>query len=262
VRTTLLVLFNESRKRFLIVWDYKFDVVVQMVMIGVIFIGASFFLGAGQFNAQQLATLFLGYAVWFYARVVIMSTTADLLGEAQSGTLEQMYMTPAPTEALILGRMLAMLVTTTIMVLLTCVGLVLLLHITLPIRWEGLPVLLITLAGLFGFTLVLAGATLVFKRTEALADLLQNALLFLSGSLLPIERFPAWLAFIARALPITQGIDVLRNVMLNGQSLSATWNDGSLIWLILHSALYLSVGWLVFKWGERVAKRQGSLGHY
>jgi len=262
MRTALLVMFNESYKRLLIMWDYKFDVIVQLVMIGVIFIGASFFLGGGQFLPQQLATLFLGYAVWFYARIVIMSTSGDLLGEAQAGTLEQMYMTPAPTEMLILGRMLAMLITTTIMVLLTSLGLIVLLHITFPLRWEGLPVLLITLAGLFGFALVLAGAALVFKQTEALADLLQNALLFLSGSLLPINHFPVWLAAIARTLPITQGIDVLRNVVLGGESLSTAWNNGSLLWLIIHSALYLSIGWLIFKISERIARRRGSLGHY
>src|SRR5438874_11241887 len=99
----LLAMFNETYKRLLIIWDYKFDVLTQLVMIGTIFIGASFFMGGGQFDPKQLAPLFLGYVVWFYARVVITTTSADLLGEAQAGTLEQMYMTPVPTEILVLG---------------------------------------------------------------------------------------------------------------------------------------------------------------
>lgn len=262
MRTSLLVMFNETYKRILIVWDYKFNVLIQLLMIGIIFIGASFLLGGGQFNPDQLTSLFLGYVVWFYARIVIMSTGADMIGEAESGTLEQMYMTPAPTEVLILGRVFATLLTTTLMVLLTGLALLFLLHISLPLTWEALPILLLTMAGLFGFALTLAGAALVFKQIEALSDLLQNLLLFLAGSLLPLSKFPDWLAGIARTLPITQGIDVLRNVELNGQSLSDTWRNGSLIWLILNSALYLVSGWLIFKWCEHTAKRQGSLSHY
>jgi ABC-2 type transport system permease protein len=92
--------------------------------------------------------------------------------------------------------------------------------------------------------------------------LIQNALLFLTGSLLPVSRFPEWLATIARTLPITQGIDVLRNILLNGQSLSSAWSNGSLVWLVIHSCLYLIVGWIIFKWCESIARKQGSLSHY
>jgi len=262
MRIALLAMCNETYKRFMIVWDYKINVITELVMIGVIFIGASFFLGGGQFNPQQLDTLFLGYIVWLYARIVIMSTGGDLVGEAQAGTLEQMYMTPAPTEMLVLGRVFATLITTTVMVFLTGIALILILGLNIPVRWEAFPVMGLTLAGLFGFALMLGGATLVFKRIEALADLIQNALLFLTGSLLPISHFPGWLATFARTLPITQGIDVLRNVELNGQTLTSAWVNGSLIWLVVNSALYLSVGWVVFKWGERIARTQGSLSHY
>ena len=262
VSISLLAIFNETYKRFLIIWDYKFNVLTQLMLIGIIFIGASFFLGNGHFNPQQLIILFLGYVVWLYARIIIMSTGADLVGEAQAGTLEQMYMTPAPTETLILGRVLATLFTTTIMVLMTAIALVLILGISIPLRWEGLVILGLTLAGLLGFALILGGLTLIFKQTDALADLIQNALLFLTGSLLPIGHFPPWLAFFARTLPITQGIDVLRNVLLNGQSLIAAWDNQSLVWLIVNSSVYLIIGWVVFKYSERFAKKQGSLSQY
>ncbi len=259
---TLLVMYNELYKRILISWNYKFDVIVQVIMVGTIFIGAAFLLGGGHFNSVQLSTLFIGYIVWFYARITVLSTSADLHGEAEAGTLEQTYMTPAPTEILVLGRMLAMLITATIMVLLVSVILLLLVHISFAPRWEAIPVLLLTLAGLFGFTLILGGATLVFKQVEGFADLIQNALLFLTGSLLPITNFPGWLAAIAKTLPITQGIEVLRQILLQGQSFASTWADGSLRGLLLNSAVYLIVGWLIFKGCERVAKQQGSLSHY
>jgi ABC-2 type transport system permease protein len=79
---------------------------------------------------------------------------------------------------------------------------------------------------------------------------------------LPINRFPLWLSIIARTLPITQGIDVLRRILQNGESLRGVWNDWSLIWLIIHSSIYLCVGWVVFKWCEKIAKKQGTLSQY
>jgi ABC-2 type transport system permease protein len=258
----LLVMFNEVYKRILIMRNYKFNLIMQIILVTAIFVGASFLLGGGKFNSAQLATLFVGYIVWFYARITITSTSSDLQAEAENGTLEQTYMTPAPTVMLIIGRMLAMLFTATVMVFVVSVVLLLLLHINLPLRWEAIPVLILTLIGLFGFTLILGGATLVYKQVDSLADLIQNLLLFLTGSLLPVTSFPGWLAVIARTLPITEGIEVLREVVLQGQSLSSTWANGNLSGLLLNSAVYLVVGWLVFKWGERVARKEGTLSHY
>lgn len=198
----------------------------------------------------------------FYARSTIMETSADMLAESSAGTLEQMYMSPLPSEFLLLGRLFALLISTTIMMLITIGSLALLLHISIPLGWTGLLILLITLAGLFGFTLALSGAALMFKQIDALADVLQNVLLFVTGALFPISIFPGWLAAIARTLPITQGIVVLRAVVLNGESLSAALANGSLVYLLIHSTLYLCGGWLIFKGCERYARRHGSLGQY
>jgi ABC-2 type transport system permease protein len=258
----LPIIFNETHKRLLLLWNYKFNIVTQFVTVILLFIGAVFFVQGGEFDPGQMPALLLGYIIWFYARIVIMSTSSDLISEAQAGTLEQMYMSPVNTDFLLLGRVLALLVSTTIMVLLPALGLVLLFHIHITLSVDALLPLLLTLIGLFGFSLALSGAALVFKQVEALSDLVQNALLFLTGSLVPVSHFPEWLALISKALPITQGIIVLRDMLLQGQTLAAAWADGSLIWLTIHAVIYVSIGLVIFRWGERIAKQQGSLGQY
>ena len=77
-----------------------------------------------------------------------------------------------------------------------------------------------------------------------------------------MESMPGWLSAIARTMPSTQGIVVLRRLVLGGASLGAVWRDGSLAWLAIHSVLYFAVGWTVFGLCERTAKAQGSLGQY
>ncbi len=259
---TLLVTGNEIYKRLRILLAYKMNMVTRILTVGLIFVGISYFIENGQVNPAPLASVFLGYLLWFYARIVIVSSCEDMMGEAQAGTLEQMYMSPVPAGLLLFARMIALLLSTTVMVALPMALLALLLRIQIPLRWEEGVVLAITLAGLFGFTLALTGMALIFKQIEALADLVQNALLFLTGTLLPVTRFPEWLTIFTQTLPITQGIIVLREVSLDQQSLVSVWTNGSLLWLCVNSVCYLLGGMLVFKWGESVAKEQGSLGHY
>ena len=87
-------------------------------------------------------------------------------------------------------------------------------------------------------------------------------MLFLTGSMLPVDRLPEWLEAAARALPTTQGIVVTRLVVLDGRSLGDVWSDGSLVSLVIHSALLLLVGLAVFIYLEGVAKTRGTLGQY
>ena len=171
-------------------------------------------------------------------------------------------MSPTPIGIILLGRVFANFLISTAQLLIQGTALLLLLNVRLPMRWEALPVLGITLVGVFGFGFMLAGATLVFKQIESLANLFQNVLMFFNGMLLPLDAMPGWLASIARTMPTTQGVYVLQRLLLDGESLMSMWQDASLIWLIVHSMVYFTIGWLVFSSCERIAKTRGSLGQY
>lgn len=259
---TLHIIGNEIFKRLRILWTYRMNILTQVLTVGFIFVGASYFIENGQLNPAPLASVLVGYLIWFYARIVIMSSSEDLAREMQAGTLEQIYMSPVSASLLLFARLIAMLLSTTVIVTIPMTVMALVLRIQVPLRWEEAVALGITLLGLFGFTLALSGVALIVKQIAALADLVQNLLLFLTGALVPVAHFPGWLAAIAQSLPITQGIIVLRGIALSHQSLSGTWANGSLVLLCANSASYLIVGLLIFKWGERVAKVRGSLGHY
>ncbi len=64
---------------------------------------------------------------------------------------------------------------------------------------------------------------------------------------------------LARFLPTTLGVEVTRKVVLEGQSLSSVWADGTLPWLIIHTAGLAVLGWLVFLLNDRRAMRHGTL---
>ncbi len=258
----MMTVFNETHKGLLLAWNYKVDLILEVFMMGFAFIGLSFLIGGGQLDEAQVAASLIGYLVWYFAVRAIANMSTSLKNEMQAGTLEQMYMSPTETGLLLLGRALSTLFTTTIIAGLIALGPILVLGAKLPLAPATTPVFIITVLGLFGFGFAIGGFTLIFKEVASVRDMVQYALVFLNGALLPIDVFPPWLAFIARLLPTTQGIIVLRQVGLEGMTLVEVWQSGSLMWLLIHSAVFLTLGWFIFKWCETFAQNRGLLGQY
>lgn len=262
ISTATLAFYNETRKGLLLIWDYKFSMITQIVMFGMIFLGITFLMGDGSFDPSRTGSILVGYLVWFFYNLAINDLSWNLMEETRTGTLEQMMMTPAPTGLVVLGRGFARLVFSIAMLVLLGGSMILLLNVQLTFKPAAAFLFVLTLIGVYGFGFAIAGITLVVKQVGTLANVLGNLLLFLNGTLLPISKLPDWLAAISRTLPTTQGIVMLRRVMLGGDNLATMFVDGSLFYLLIHSAIYLVLGWTIFKWCERVAKRKGTLGQY
>lgn len=255
-------ILNETYKGLLLLWNYRFNMVMESIIIAFVFIGLNFFTGDGELNQGNLDSSLIGYVIWIYTFMAISNMGWSLKEEAQTGTLEQMYMSPTPPELLILGRTLAAFITTTATILIVGIIVIPLFEISLPFNLEGILVFGLTVFGLLGLGFMVGGATLVFKHVESLSYFIQYGLMFLNGSLVAIDKFPGWLATFARLLPGTQGIIVLRQALIEQQSFHELWLDGSLILLILHSGMYFLVGVILYKVGERRARRDGTLGQY
>jgi ABC-2 type transport system permease protein len=262
MKTMTIAFLGEVRKGLLISWTYRANTFVSLFTVGFVFLGIGFLMGGGQIDPAELGSMFMGYLTWFYALGAINNLSWGIRGEINAGTLEQMSMSTSPIGVVLLGRAFANLIISTAQILIQSLVISWLIGSRLPMTWTGVPVLVVTLIGVYGFGFILAGATLIFKQVESFSNLFQNILLFMNGTMLPVASMPDWLATISYSLPSTQGVVVLRRVVLEGQSLLAVWQDKSLIWLIVHSALYFTAGWIVFAYCEQRAKAQGSLGQY
>lgn len=256
------ILFNEVYKRLLILWRYKFSLATKLVSTGLIFVGICILLPGQSVAPATLAPLLVGYIVWFYARFIISSSAGDISAEATTGTLEQVYMSPVHISFLLMARLFALFLSTTVMATIPTIGIVLFWHISIPFHLSALLIFVVLLGGLFGFSLMLSGLALIFKQVDDAAGLIQLLMLFFTGALIPLTAFPSWLGFLANALPITQGIRLLRATIFNGQSLTTLWTNGSIAWFIFNALIYLSLGLATYLCCEQIAKRQGSLGQY
>src|SRR5215469_15683820 len=150
----------------------------------------------------------------------------------QSGTLEQMYLSPLPSWLLTIGLEVASIVEAAISALLLSLFIELVVQVPLSLDWAALLPLVLLVLGSVGYSLILGGLTLLLKRLEILKELFQVAVLIFGGVLVPLERMPGWMAAIARFLPLTPGVDVLRKTLLDGVSLQTLAGDGMLWWLL------------------------------
>ncbi|MEM7535161.1 MAG: ABC transporter permease [Chloroflexota bacterium] len=257
-----IIVGNEVYKGLLIQWSYKFNLLMESIMLSFMFVGITFFVGNGELQPERLPPSLLGFLVTFYAMVAISNMAYNLREETQQGTLEQWYMSPAHSSIVQLGRTISTFIVTSLTIIPVGLPLMWVFDIRFAWRWEALPVFVILLLGVYGFGFVVGGATLVFKNIGPLANMIQNFLLFLNGAFLPVTQFPEWLKTLALTLPTTQGIIALRRIVLDNEPIAALVNDGSLMWLTIHSMIYLFAGLLVFMLAERFAKKRGLLGQY
>jgi len=262
MRVAMMAAWAEIRREFRTCWTYRANLVIGTVSLYVIFVGFSFMLGRGEMHQADMAYALLGYVAWFMVNQVLQSIGQGIRGAATDGTLEQMCLSRAPLAFLLVGRTAANLTITMGFIAVLGAALRLTQGVGVPMNLPGVPVCLLTALGVYGFGYLIGGMVLVHKQMQSLTHLLSNGLLFLNGTLLPVALMPRWLAGIARALPSTQGVIVLRKVVLEGQTLAAAWVDGSLMWLLVHSVLLFAAGVAVFTWCEHIAKRDGSLGQY
>ncbi|MCP5096799.1 MAG: ABC transporter permease [Chloroflexi bacterium] len=260
----LRVAVAETRREFLRARTYWLEVVADQVLftLGFLFLSGLFQLvAAGNYRADaQLASL-VGFFIWRVADGCILRTADSISDDAQSGTLEQVWLSGISPHLILLARSLAILLYHTLRGLLLAVVLILILRLS-PVFSPGvLLIFVLTQAGAFGVAFIIAGLHLIYKNVSSLTVAISTALLFLTGALAPLDNV-SQLDILSRLLPLTIGIKLTRQLIVEGVSLATLWQQPDFYWLIVNTTFYAVVGWLVMGWGQRLAQRDGSLAHY
>jgi ABC-2 type transport system permease protein len=95
------------------------------------------------------------------------------------------------------------------------------------------------------------------EKGAQLGFVAQGLLLVVSGVYYPISVMPGWMQALAHVSPATYALDGIRRAVLDGAAVSELWGD---LWpLLAMGAVAIPFGLLVFRAGERYAKRAGKL---
>lgn len=240
----------EFSKYFYEVKCYYPDHLVNLLVTYMLFLG--FFWGL-----SGSTTLYIGFIFWFFSSTVISEGSLSISYEKQTGTFEQLLLKPVNILLLLSIRTVVWFLFTFIKVaaLLLTIGLTL--NLTLPFDIRIIPVLLITLIGLYGFGMLLSASTLVFTKTASFDGVISYFFLFFTGGVIPLNQLPKGLTMVSELLPLTKGIQISQYY---AQGIAVT--AGDMAQLMLNSGIYFILGLIVFSKCYRYAQEKGLNGAY
>ena len=179
----------------------------------------------------------------------ISTASNEIKNELQRGTFYLKMHSRYPIIVLYIGKLIATIIIQLFITIIVAVIARLLWSVDLHFNLIILAALLINTLGMFGIGLLIAGVALLHKRTGALTLIVQMGLLFITDTL-PTSDV---LANVTLILPFNE---VLRS------SLVGTLEVRSIIFLILFSAMWLTVGAICFNLCLKRAKKNGNLLMY
>jgi ABC-2 type transport system permease protein len=250
---TKVVLYRE----FLIFVRYPANaiggIVVSLFFFGLLFYGGKMI--AGQALTDSIEGIIVGYFLWTLSVGAYSSISNDIGSEVQWGTLERHVMTPFGFAPVALLKGVAKLVRTflTSAVVLACM--LLITGTTLELNVITIVVVAtLSIVSVLGLGFAAGGITVLYKRIGNWLNLLQFGFIILISA-------PTFDLGWTRFLPLAQGSSLLQRAMVDGIPL---WRLPVVdLAVLLGTAVgYLGLGYLVFQYATRRARRLGVLGDY
>lgn len=249
----------ELKRQWILQIRYAAEIVSFIVGLTVAFYGlfqsARFIAGPGVQFGDRLDSIVVGYVLWSLSIFILGDIAGGLQQEAQTGTLEQIFLSPFSALQIFLTRAVANL---TIQLVLNLSILLIIMATTgsrLSFPLILLLPLLTLLLGAYGLALLMGSLALLLKRVQQVLGIFQFLLIFVL--VVPIETWsgsPFW-AFL---LPMTPGAALLRTVMARGQS----FDLAQFLTALFNGAVYFALGLFLFRLAEREVKQRGRLGGY
>jgi ABC-2 type transport system permease protein len=271
-RATAVAVGNEVGKGLRFGWAERRQIRLELAMFVPVFLLFAALAGQGDeiaagrfewsFDERRTAWLLVGFmaAMFFYLQA--QKLFWRLLGEIQTGTLEQVYLSPLPSWVVAAaGRVLAT-ISETVAVVGALYGATELV-VGVDIGWD--PAVLVPVGfliiGSVGYSLAVGALTMAWKRIEMLNDLLILVVFFAAGVMVPLDDTPGWMVPIGRLLPIFHPIAAARSLLLDGNGLGL-FGDGGLVWMAAVTAGWFVAGAYAFHRADQTVRRDGTLTRY
>ncbi|MGH3469758.1 MAG: ABC transporter permease [Thermocrispum sp.] len=249
---------NEAAKGLRLMWHRRSMVIVGVVMNGLTYLGISFFIGGGHIVKPLMVLTLPALLALVVAGTAALQGSGGVAEEINGGTLEQTQLSPASPQAQMLGRAVALAVEGLVSALALGVVFILGFGLDYDLHPAALLPALLTVADGLGYGLLIAALTVRAASIGAITHVFNMVIMVFGGMMIPIAVFPDTLETFARVVPTALGVQAL-NTTLAGEPLAATWSDGTLPWLLVHTAVLLTAGLVTYVVNIRRAAREGGL---
>lgn len=212
---------------------------------------------------EYVGFVVMGGAMLAFWMNVLWGMSSQLYWEKEQGNLALYIMAPSSMMAILLGMAMGGLLATTMRAV-VIVGLgswMFRVHYAIASFWQLFLVFTLAMVALYGLGMMTASVFLLLSR-EAwhLVNLAQEPVYLASGFYFPIKNLNFWVAVAASLIPLTLGLDAMRQLAFASGStigfLSVPVEVGVLVALCV---IFLVGARLLLDYMERLAIREGRL---
>jgi ABC-2 type transport system permease protein len=191
------------------------------------------------YNPDQSTKTFMSLSMIALAGMLVgaILPAATIVREKERGTIEQLLVTPVRIHELFLAKTLPTLLINAIAIFPA-----LMIAALLGVPFRGSLATLLLMAAIFqisavAFGVLVASVTRTLQQALLLAFFGLMPIMFLSGTLTPIESMPVFMQALSRASPLRYYMEILQGVFLKGVGWTELWPQ-ALVLLAIGAALF------------------------
>lgn len=256
---------------------YKFDLffwaimpimwVTPLIFQGIAFVGGTTSESFAELTGSDdfLSFLVVGTILFMFVSSAIWGAGNAIRWEQESGTLEVLWITPVSRVDILIGTSISETIWATLNVLIqfTIISLFLQIHFLWLGALLSIAVMVLTVIGLYGFGVLMAGIIIIFKEPGTLTEMVETGLHFITPVRYSLQALPMWVRVISLVIPFTLGISVIRKLIMPETVLYPTLEPiVFVLGLIILDILLWMIGVLLFTKMETFTRNKGSLGAY
>ena len=244
-------------KRYLL-WEIVWLAYATVSAMSIGFIGVD--VEGGVDGARLTTFLLIGSILWGYLSMIFDLLSETVSWERWEGTIEYTFMSPASRATQLIGTSIYAIIygVARTALIFGIVSLFFEMDLSNANYFSALVILVLCSVSLVGLGMVAAVMPLLSpEKGQQVASIFTAVLLLVSGVYYSVSVLPGWMQWIAKFSPVTYALEGMRAALLDGATVSETWSS---IWpLLIMGAVLVPGGLLIFRAGERYAKRTGLL---
>lgn len=236
-----------------------FDLIMPMLAV----IAYVFVYRALNAPEEYIGFVVMGGAMTAFWMNVLWSMSSQLYWEKEQGNLALYIMAPNSMMAILLGMALGGMLATALRALaVTLLGIFMFGVTYTVISYVQLfLVFMLAMIALYGMGMMMASAFLLFGR-EAwhMANLAQEPIFLASGFYFPIKSLPFWVAAGASIIPLTLGMDAMRQLVFpSGFQFGFMSVQWEIVILAVLSVVFILTAKILLAHIEKIAVREGRI---
>ncbi|MEM4573358.1 MAG: ABC transporter permease [Candidatus Caldarchaeum sp.] len=234
----------------------------SLIPLMVVFAAASLYRVSGSEALAGFAVI--GGAMMAFWDNVLWLMASQFYWEKESGNLDLYIIAPVSKMSILLGMSVGSIVNTSVRAVLIFLFATFVLNIRVNVV-DPLAVALVfilTMTALYGLGMLMSSLYMLYGRgAYNLNDILAEPIYLVSGLYFPtvgrFSPFPAIIQFFASLIPLTFGIDGLRQTIILGQTVSGVLLHIGVLTIL--TVVLIPLAWITLKFMENLGRKEGRL---